>query len=234
MVRQDVLDAFVKDDVVISTLKLDIAEKVIASCPVLSEKGYTIVKVPDRIFQEMYRKTIRSYFLQGNILTEKDAQHAIPNSYRKDPEICYLDDNFFKDIHYDPEFIKLHTDFSGVDLKPSFFFGPRVYHKGAVLKEHIDHPSSHIIGSSINIFCEGNADWPLTFRVGDKLEEAVLKQGEMAIFEAVRVPHARPLPFQGEKYFGIFYHFEPIVPANVLSNEYFEVANQYEEAMKLR
>jgi hypothetical protein len=234
MVRQEVLDAFKKDNVVISHLKSKLADDVISACPALSEKGYKVVNVPENIFHEMYRRTIKAYFLQGNILTEKDAQHAIPNEHGIDPEICYLDDDFFAQVHNDPAFIRLHSEFAGIELKPSFFFGPRVYHKGDVLKEHIDHPSTHIIGSSINIFCEGNPDWPLVFRVGNQYEEVVVKQGEMVIFEAVRVPHSRPIPFSGERYFGIFYHFEPKEPSKVLSSKYFRAANFYEEAMKNR
>jgi hypothetical protein len=234
MIRPEVLDAFKRDDVVISPLKSKLADDVISACPVLSEKGYKVIDVPENIFHEIYRRTIRAYFLQGNVLTEKDAQHAIPNTYGVAPEICYLDDNFFTQVHNDPDFINLHSEFAGIELKPSFFFGPRIYHRGDILKEHIDHPSTHIIGSSINIFCEGNPDWPLVFRVGNQYEEVVIKQGEMVIFEAVRVPHSRPIPFSGERYFGVFYHFEPKEPSKVLSNQYFDAANLYEEAMKQR
>ena len=234
MIRSEILEALKHDDVVISPLKSKLAQDVISSCPVLSEKGYKVVSVPENLFREIYRRTIKAYFLQGNISREWGAEHAIPNAYGNIPEICYLDDDFYTRVHNDQDFIKLHSEFAGVELKPSFYFGPRVYHKGDILKEHIDHPSTHIVGSSINIFCEGNPDWPLVFKVGDQYEEVVLKQGEMVIFEAVRVPHSRPIPFSGERYFGLFYHFEPQYSSNILGEKYYHFARLYEEEMKQR
>jgi hypothetical protein len=67
--------------------------------------------------------------------------------------------------------------------------------------------------------------------VGEKYEEVILKQGEMVIFEAVRIPHSRPVKFRGDRYFGIFYHFKPKFPEKDLSPEYLEMAEKYEKVM---
>ncbi len=234
MIRQNILAALQQDETVIAPLRSALAEQLMSACPVLSLKGYEVVKVPPRLYELIYRRTIKAYYLQNLILQEEGAGHAIPNRMGVAPELCYLEDNFFSRVHNDPEFIALHSRFAGFDVRPSFFFGPRVYHHSDVLKEHIDHPNTHILGSSINVFCEGDPDWPLVFRVGNVYEEVVLSPGEMVIFEAVRIPHSRPVPFNGDRYFGLFYHFEPVNPGKVLSPEYFELAARYEELMKTR
>lgn len=53
----------------------------------------------------------------------------------------------------------------------------------------------------------------------------------MAIFEAVRIPHSRPVKFKGDRYFGLFFHFSPKNVKEVLSEDYLKRANEYEKIM---
>lgn len=230
MISHETLEAL-KEDVIIAPLKLDIAQEVISLCPKFHKKGYQVYKMPDRLYHEIYRKTVRAYYLCGNHTIEQVQYDAISNSGRVPPEVCFLDNDFFTQVHHDPEFIAMHSDFAGVELSPSYFYGPRVYHKNDILREHIDHPTTHLIGSSLNVFCEGDKNWPLVFKIGDIYEEVILEPGQMAIFEAVRIPHSRPVKFKGDRYFGLFFHFSPKNVKEVLSEDYLKRANEYEKVM---
>jgi prolyl 4-hydroxylase len=220
-----------KNNIKIDALRSDLAERVINICPKLSKEGFKVIRIPDDIYSEMYQKTIAAYYLENNIRKEYGADNAIPNENKLDPEVCFLNDNFFDLVHKNPDFIKLHEDFAGINLKPTYWYGPRVYLNGHVLKEHIDHPTTHLIGSSLKIFSEGDDEWPLTFLVDGQRVSVSLERGEMVIFEAVRVPHARPTPFKGKRYFGIFYHYAPLDFNAVASDEYAKLASEYEKIM---
>ncbi|MCF6215840.1 MAG: 2OG-Fe(II) oxygenase [Emcibacter sp.] len=98
---------------------------------------------------------------------------------------------------------------SGLKLDPTFVYGIRVYHNGTALKVHRDRNGTHIIGVIINVDQELNEAWPL--RIEDnyyRQHDILLKPGEVVYYEAVRLAHGRPIPFNGELFANIFCHFK--------------------------
>ena len=67
-----------------------------------------------------------------------------------EPDLIYPGD-LVREMHHDPEMIKLHEDWAGVPLEPTAAFGFRVYRRGNVLKKHVDRVESHIISSIVHI-----------------------------------------------------------------------------------
>ncbi|WP_339865386.1 2OG-Fe(II) oxygenase [Paremcibacter congregatus] len=98
---------------------------------------------------------------------------------------------------------------SGLKLEPTFVYGIRVYHHGTALKVHRDRNGTHIIGVIINIDQEVTDPWPL--RIEDnyyRKHDIFLEPGDVIYYEATRLAHGRPQPFNGKLYTNIFSHFK--------------------------
>ena len=98
----------------------------------------------------------------------------------------------------------------GKELLPTYVYGIRVYHRGAVLKCHQDRLETHIISAIINIDQQVDEDWPLV--IDDnyyRRHQVLLKPGEVIFYEGGRLTHGRPYPLKGDSFANIFCHFKP-------------------------
>lgn len=99
---------------------------------------------------------------------------------------------------------------SGLDLESTFVYGIRVYHDGAVLKEHRDRLGTHTFGVIINVDQDVNEDWPLSIEDSYyRRHEVILRPGEVIYYEGARLLHGRPTPLNGTGFANIFCHFKP-------------------------
>jgi prolyl 4-hydroxylase len=108
--------------------------------------------------------------------------------------------------------LPLLSEWSGVDLQPSYVYGIRTYHRGAVLKEHRDREKTHIISAIINVAQQLEQDWYL--HIDDnyyRRHKLILKPGEIVFYEGARLLHGRPEPLIGESYANVFCHFMPSI-----------------------
>ena len=104
----------------------------------------------------------------------------------------------------------LMEQWCGKELLPTYVYGIRVYHRGAVLKCHQDRLETHIISAIINIDQQVDQDWPLV--IDDnyyRRHQVILKPGEVIFYEGGRLTHGRPYPLEGESFANIFCHFKP-------------------------
>ena len=104
----------------------------------------------------------------------------------------------------------LMEQWCGKELLPTYVYGIRVYHRGAVLKCHQDRLETHIISAIINIDQQVDQDWPLV--IDDnyyRRHEVILKPGEVVLYEGGRLTHGRPYPLEGDSFANIFCHFKP-------------------------
>ena len=95
-------------------------------------------------------------------------------------------------------------------LEPTYVYGIREYHNGAILKSHRDRLETHIISAIINVDQDTQEDWPLIIEDNYyRTHHVVLKPGDMVFYEGARLIHGRPLAFKGKSFANIFCHFKP-------------------------
>lgn len=101
-------------------------------------------------------------------------------------------------------------EWSGVNLKPTYVYGIRIYHRGAVLKLHRDRPDTHIISAIINVDQKVNTPWPLVIEDNYyRVHQVDLQPGDIVYYEGARLIHGRPTAFDGEHFANIFCHYIP-------------------------
>ena len=146
-----------------------------------------------------------------------DQQHeTVPGDFifnsaggdKKSSTLVNLNDDLRQEIH---DALKIMMeDWCGHSLMPTFVYGIRVYHRGAVLRCHQDRLETHIISAIINVDQHVDSDWPLV--IDDnyyRSHEVTLKPGEIILYEGGRLSHGRPHPLDGEFFANIFCHFKP-------------------------
>ena len=102
-------------------------------------------------------------------------------------------------------------EWCGVELEPTYVYGIREYHNGAVLKMHRDRIDTHIISAIINVDQETDVDWPLVIEDNYYRQHHVfLKPGDMVFYEGGRLLHGRPITFEGKSFANMFCHFKPV------------------------
>jgi prolyl 4-hydroxylase len=101
-------------------------------------------------------------------------------------------------------------DWCKKELKPTYVYGIRIYHRGAVLQCHQDRLDTHIISAIINVDQAVDEDWPLVIYDNYmRKHEVMLQPGEIIFYEGGRLSHGRPKPLNGDSYANIFCHFKP-------------------------
>lgn len=102
------------------------------------------------------------------------------------------------------------SEWSQQQLVPTYVYGIRDYHHGAVLKPHRDRLRTHIVSAIINVAQDAIEDWPLVIEDNYyRRHEVLLQPGELVFYEGARLLHGRPTPLNGKHYANIFVHFMP-------------------------
>jgi len=105
---------------------------------------------------------------------------------------------------------ELHEAWAGTALKPTTFYGPRIYLPGSVLARHVDRVDRHVIGSTMTIEVDIDRPWPFVIEDHRARVHAIdIAPGEMVLFESSRLPHCRPEPLKGRFYINFFLHYAP-------------------------
>ncbi|WP_146255435.1 hypothetical protein [Azospirillum sp. TSA6c] len=128
-------------------------------------------------------------------------------------------------IHESPQLIQILEDFCGCSLKPTYWYGPRLYQRGAILHEHIDRPLSHIISASIHVDSDLDEPWNISVESGGVRKEVNIEKGHMLLYEGVRLNHFRKTPLNGRWYAGTFMHYT-VSDSSILPTDYLELAQQ--------
>jgi len=99
-------------------------------------------------------------------------------------------------------------------LEHTSTYGMRIYHREAMLLNHVDRGDTHIASAVLQVHqtTDPNGGWPLEV-VGEDgvVREVYLQPGEMVLYEGARLLHGRPMRFQGDHFGNIFTHFKPQV-----------------------
>ena len=113
---------------------------------------------------------------------------------------------------------KLHEDWAGIEIEPSFIYGIRSYKQAATLAMHKDRIETHHISSIIlvdkDLTCgcehrEFGDDWGLQIIDHNGTEHTVyLEPGEMVLYESAICEHGRKEMYQGKFYNNFFVHYK--------------------------
>lgn len=111
------------------------------------------------------------------------------------------------------------------DLEPTYCYGIRIYHTGAMLRRHIDIVSTHVLSIIVQVDQNVKESWPLTVITpgSDKEVNITLQSRDIVLYESSNVLHGRPYPLNGD-YANVFVHFKPKKKWNY---EYFMSQNGY-------
>lgn len=100
-------------------------------------------------------------------------------------------------------------------LKHTATFGARIYHRGAMLINHVDRQDTHVASAVLQVSQSGmdeNGGWPLEIlhpHHPGRLE-VYMQPGEMVLYEGARIHHGRPMRLKGDSFGNIFSHFSPM------------------------
>jgi hypothetical protein len=100
---------------------------------------------------------------------------------------------------------------SGMPLTPAIAYGFRLYRNESSLWMHIDRTQTHVISCIYHIASsEDSKDWPIVIEdYAGNTQAAVLKPGDMLLYESAKNFHGRPTAFNGSWYTSLFVHFYP-------------------------
>lgn len=155
-----------------------------------------------RTFYSKHQQSQEKEIVPGGFISNSDQANT------KSSSLVDLSAELRAEIH---QTLKLLMEqWCGKELLPTYVYGIRVYHRGAVLKCHQDRLETHIISSIINIDQQVDQDWPLV--IDDnyyRRHKVMLKPGEIIFYEGGRLTHGRPYPLDGDSFANIFCHFKP-------------------------
>ena len=176
--------------------------------PNYTTAGFSKTKLPAGMLEKIqkfyanHQETQKTEVVPGDFISNSDQKQARASS------LVDLSDDLRKEIH---DALKvLMEQWCGNELLPTYVYGIRIYHRGAVLKCHQDRLETHIISAIINVDQQVDEDWPLV--IDDNFyrrHEVILKPGEMIFYEGGRLTHGRPHPLKGDFFANIFCHFKP-------------------------
>ncbi len=116
---------------------------------------------------------------------------------------------FMNTAHASQEIVSLVQAFAGVEVEPTEWYGPRIYHRGARLLRHCDRARSHVFGVTAYIESSDHQPWPIYFERDRDFLRISLRIGQMAIYEGVRLPHFRPTALDARFFAAAFLHYRP-------------------------
>lgn len=180
-------------------------------------QNYTVsglhkIDLPKPIFKKINqfyhenRKTLTDEYVQGGFIYEGD---GAKKKRRTSSSLVNLTPELRQEVH--DRLKPLMEDWCGQTLEPTFVYGIREYHHGAVLKMHRDRVDTHIISAIINVDQETDVDWPLIIEDNAyRTHQIMIKPGEVILYEGGRLLHGRPIMFEGESFANMFCHFKPV------------------------
>jgi hypothetical protein len=172
--------------------------------PLYSSAGYELVDVPSHIFKCILQKHTRAVYVPERKTTQ-EFEDVVIRSYSDIPSyVC----NNMQEFSFLGRALKpVLESWIGKPLKNTAVYGPRMYTRGAILLNHVDKSSTHVISATLTIEEKVDTPWFLTCMCDTDVVEVDIAPGKMLLYEGARLPHARPHPLDGEYYVNIYIHF---------------------------
>jgi prolyl 4-hydroxylase len=187
--------------------------------PAYTKAGFIKQSLPDILFSKIKRfytensATISEETVAGDYILKGKGSKVNGSS------LIDLSDDLRNEIH---DQLKTSMErWSGQDLLPTYVYGIRIYHRGAILRPHRDRLATHIIGAIISVAQDVDEDWPLIIYDHQHREHSViLKPGDVVFYESGTLIHGRPSPLNGNSFANVFCHCKPVnyVPRPTITN----------------
>eukprot|EP01128_Nolandella_sp_AFSM9_P011190 TRINITY_DN7907_c0_g1_i2.p1 TRINITY_DN7907_c0_g1~~TRINITY_DN7907_c0_g1_i2.p1 ORF type:complete len:187 (+),score=43.66 TRINITY_DN7907_c0_g1_i2:188-748(+) len=120
------------------------------------------------------------------------------------PELCRDLEKFVKE--------KLEEWTGLKDLQHTATYGIREYLDGTVLANHVDRFETHVLSAIVHVGdILPREDWLLQVQDRRKAPKSIAftRDIDVVLYESSTLVHGRTIPFQGERYANIFFHFAP-------------------------
>lgn len=183
--------------------------------PKFSEKPFKKEKLPE----ELYTKIMNEYNSMNFVKYEDIEFHTGHQDYVTDSiSIQFSDKPYYNQCIMSEELKEecksyiqpLLENWCGTKLEFTSGFGIRSYVKDSVLHFHRDKVETHVISCIIFVDEKPNIGWPLDFIDHEKIHHRVkFEPGDMLFYESL-CAHGRMIPFQGEYYRNMYFHFKPV------------------------
>ena len=180
--------------------------------PNFTRSGLYVTKMPQALFDKVNgfyhqnRQKITEEHVQGGFIYGGNSK---AKKRRTSSSLVNLTEELRKEVH-DALKPAMET-WCGKTLEPTYVYGVREYHNGAILKMHRDRIDTHIISAIINVDQDTHVDWPLVIEDNYYRTHHVMKKpGDIIFYEGGRLQHGRPIMFEGLSFANIFCHFKPV------------------------
>ena len=179
--------------------------------PNYTSRGVFKTKLPEPLFKRVNdfyhenRKDIEHEFVEGGFIVDGKKTGKRPSS----SSLINMSPELREEIH--EELKPMMEEWCNQTLEPTFVYGIREYHNGAILKMHRDRIDTHIISAIVNVDQETDKDWPLFIEDNYyRRHKVMIKPGEVIFYEGGRLQHGRPDMFEGKSFANLFCHFKPV------------------------
>ncbi|EAR62427.1 prolyl hydroxylase family protein [Neptuniibacter caesariensis] len=170
--------------------------------PCHSQTGFLKSVIPEALFRKLL---VFHHSNQNSAITES-VPGFIHSKEGEASSLITLSDDMKEEIHATLK--PIAEAWSGCLLKPTFVYGIREYHQGAVLEMHRDRLNTHEVSLILNIQQKTQEDWPLTIEDHFYRQHQITMQpGQMLLYEGCRLLHGRPTPLKGSIFANIFVHY---------------------------
>jgi len=179
--------------------------------PNYTRSGLYVTQMP----QNLFKKVNDFYHENRTKLTEEHVEGGFiyggnreSKKRRTSSSVVNLTDELRREVH---DALKPAMEkWCGRTLEPTFVYGVREYHNGAILKMHRDRIDTHIISAIINVDQDTDVDWPLVIEDNYyRTHHVMIKPADIIFYEGGRLLHGRPIMFEGRSFANMFCHFKP-------------------------
>lgn len=173
--------------------------------PKLTTTGTKRLILDEALFQE-----IQEYYRSNAKSPEEANQYISASKANQRPtSLTELHQSMKDKLHSTLQ--PICTEWTNRKLRPTYVYGIRTYHDGAILKVHVDRPTTHMVSAIINIDQKVRKPWPLLIQgeAGDlqAWKQVFLAPGEVLLYEGHRLAHGRPNAFEGDFFANVFVHY---------------------------
>ena len=164
--------------------------------------GWGLARAPDDIIQEL-----RDNLYNNMPFARNEHQVEVLDT---SPQSKFID-QFELNDKISKKLLKMHEEWSGVELVPSIAYGLRLYQNNSALLMHTDKSSSHVISCILHVdHSPDSKPWPILIEdYSGTTNEVYLESGDMLFYESSKCLHGRTTTFHGSWYTSIFVHYRP-------------------------
>lgn len=181
--------------------------------------GFAVRQGPEEVVAK-----VRNFYLQQRLQqSHPEMSHAFNptlSMYESDVWALNLSQGLRDEL--DAALRPLVAEWAGLELDsllPPIIHGPRLYHNGSVLREHVDNLQTHAFGVIVHMGHLGLSPdepeeavrWPFVIVDHDGQAHTLSADtvGEVVLYESATCRHYREGPFLGREFANLFLHYAP-------------------------